>query len=227
MSRSKIDLHGMLSNLPLFRELAPNEINDFVAATREVRAERGTVLFRKGDPASGLWIIVYGQVKLSFPSPNGTEKVLQIFGAGQSFGEAVMFLERPAPVYAETLADSLILHLNKQTIFDALAQDPTFARRMLAGMSMRLHQLVQDVESYSLRSAAQRVIGYLLQCDHGPSAQQTTITLPATKNVIASRLSLTPETLSRIFAQLAHEELIEVNGRDIMILDVAKLQAYQ
>ncbi|WP_137939696.1 Crp/Fnr family transcriptional regulator [Chitinivorax sp. B] len=227
MSRSKIDLHGILSNLPLFKELAHNEITDFVHATREIRAERGTVLFQKGDPATGLWVIVYGQVKLAFPSPSGAEKVLQIFGPGQSFGEAVMFLERPAPVYAEALVDSLILHLNKQAVFDALSQDPTFARRLLAGLSMRLHQLVHDVESYSLRSAAQRVIGYLLQCDHDETATEITITLPATKNVIASRLSLTPETLSRIFAQLTHEQLIDVNGRDITIRDVPKLRAYQ
>ncbi|MFO1381334.1 MAG: Crp/Fnr family transcriptional regulator [Chitinivorax sp.] len=228
MAQHKLDIRGVLANLPLFRNLDPEEIDRvLLPAVREIRAERGDTLFQKSDPLSGLYVIVYGQVKLAFPSATGSEKVLQIFGAGESFGEAVMFLERPAPVYAQTLIDSLILLISKQAIFDAIERDPTFARRMLAGLSMRLHALVQDVESYSLRSAAQRVIGYLLQSAPECESGQVEVTLPASKHVIASRLNLTPETLSRIFSQLTHENLISVSGRDVTVHDVTRLQAYE
>ena len=228
MVQHKLDIRGVLANLPLFRNLDPEEIDRvLLPAVREIRAERGDTLFQKSDPLSGLYVIVYGQVKLAFPSATGSEKVLQIFGAGESFGEAVMFLERPAPVYAQTLIDSLILLISKQAIFDAIERDPTFARRMLAGLSMRLHALVQDVESYSLRSAAQRVIGYLLQSAPECESGQVEVTLPASKHVIASRLNLTPETLSRIFSQLTHENLISVSGRDVTVHDVTRLQAYE
>jgi len=228
LAQHKLDIRGVLANLPLFRNLDPEEIDRvLLPAVREIRAERGDTLFQKSDPLSGLYVIVYGQVKLAFPSATGSEKVLQIFGAGESFGEAVMFLERPAPVYAQTLIDSLILLISKQAIFDAIERDPTFARRMLAGLSMRLHALVQDVESYSLRSAAQRVIGYLLQSAPECESGQVEVTLPASKHVIASRLNLTPETLSRIFSQLTHENLISVSGRDVTVHDVTRLQAYE
>ena len=90
MSRAKLDLHGVLANLPLFKALSPAEIDELGQSVREIRADRGEVLFQKGDPSTGLWVIVFGQVKLAFPSPSGAEKVLQIFGPGQSFGEAVM-----------------------------------------------------------------------------------------------------------------------------------------
>ena len=227
MSRAKLDLHGVLANLPLFKALSPAEIDELGQSVREIRADRGEVLFQKGDPSTGLWVIVFGQVKLAFPSPSGAEKVLQIFGPGQSFGEAVMFLERPMPVYAQTLVDSLILHVNKNAIFNAIETDATFARRMLAGLSTRLHELVHDVESYSLRSAAQRVIGYLLQEGNDEQAASFVVSLPATKNVIASRLNLTPETLSRVFAQLSHEGLITVDGRDVTVHDVERLRAFE
>lgn len=227
MSRAKLDLHGVLANLPLFKALSSAEIDELGQSVREIRADRGEVLFQKGDPSTGLWVIVFGQVKLAFPSPSGAEKVLQIFGPGQSFGEAVMFLERPMPVYAQTLVDSLILHVNKNAIFNAIETDATFARRMLAGLSTRLHELVHDVESYSLRSAAQRVIGYLLQEGNDEQAASFVVSLPATKNVIASRLNLTPETLSRVFAQLSHEGLITVDGRDVTVHDVARLRAFE
>jgi len=224
----KLDIRGVLSNLPLFRNLDAEEIERVVLpATREIRSERGDTLFQKGDQLSGMYVIVYGQVKLAFPSASGSEKVLQIFGAGESFGEAVMFLERPAPIYAQTLIDSLILLISKQAIFEAIERDPTFARRMLGGLSMRLHALVQDVESYSLRSAAQRVIGYLLQSAPESETQRTEVTLPASKHVIASRLNLTPETLSRIFSQLSHDGMITVSGRDVTIHDVERLRNYE
>lgn len=228
LAQHKLDIRGVLSNLPLFRNLDSEEVDRvLLPAVRELRAERGDTLFQKGDPMPGVYVIVYGQVKLAFPSVSGSEKVLQIFGAGESFGEAVMFLERPAPVYAQTLIDSLILVISKQAIFDAIERDPTFARRMLAGLAMRLHALVQDVESYSLRSAAQRVIGYLLQSAPEVEEGQLEVTLPASKHVIASRLNLTPETLSRIFSQLSQEGLITVSGRDVTIHDVPRLSSYE
>ena len=61
------------------------------------------------------------------------------------------------------LADTLLLHIAKDAVFKLLETDMSFARALLAGLSMRLHSLISDVESYSLRSSAQRVIGYLLQ----------------------------------------------------------------
>ncbi len=69
-----------------------------------------------------------------------------------SFGEALMFMDKPYIVMAQTLADSLLLHVSKQAVFDELERDPAFARKMLAGLSRRLHGLIADVEAYSLQS---------------------------------------------------------------------------
>ena len=228
----RLDIPQILARLPLFLELAPEQIAHIADHTREKRLEKGAMLFQKGDMSRGFYVIVFGQIKLAFPSSQGNEKVISILGPRQSFGEAAMFMDRPYPVFAEALTDTLLLHIAKSCVIKLLEQDTSFARRMLAGLSMRLHSLVQDVESYSLRSSAQRVIGFLLQhCDqeiHGKTdlAGGQTIALPTSKQVIASRLNLTPETLSRIFHDLAEARLITVHGKKITIHDVGRLREF-
>ncbi len=228
MHETRLDIPQILSRLPLFQELSPEQIAQLEPGCRERRLAKGEMLFQKGDMPKGFFVIVFGQVKLAFPSSQGNEKVMQIVAPRQSFGEAVMFLNRPCPVFAEGLVDSLLLHIGSAPIFDLLETDALFARRMLAGLSMRLHSLVQDVETYSLRSSAQRVVGYLLQqCPHeGACEGSFDISLPTSKQVIASRLNLTPETLSRIFHDLAVNGLIAVSGKQITINDVKRLREF-
>nr|ACF98059.1 putative cyclic nucleotide-binding domain protein [uncultured bacterium 888] len=218
-----------MSNLPLFSDLRREDIERIAAGTTTLRAEKGETLFRRGDPCNGFHVVVYGQVKLGFTSAQGAEKVVEIIGPQQSFGEALMFLERPYIVSAQTLADSLLLHVAKAAVFREIEADPLFARRMLAGLSRRLHGLVSDVESYSLRSGAQRVIGYLLREDveHNVAGRVIELTLPTTKNIIASRLNLTPEHFSRVLHELTVARLIEVDGRTVRILDVDRLRNFE
>lgn len=230
MNQSRaVPVETLLANVPLFRDLAPIEITRIAAGTHTVRAEKGTVLFQRGDPCVGFHIVVFGQVKLAFTSPQGSEKVVELIGAGGTFGEALMFTSKPYIVYAQTLADSLLLHVSAETVFRELDRDPQLARRMLAGMSRRLHGLMADVEAYSLRSATQRVIGYLLRLAEveAPEANEATVSFPAQKGLIASRLNVTPEHFSRILHDLAAAGLINVNKRDIHLADVERLRQYE
>jgi CRP-like cAMP-binding protein len=229
MRAEKLDVSALLSHLPLFQELNPEQITHVAAATRERRLHKGEILFHKGDPAYGFFVVVHGQIKLAFSSSQGNEKVIDILGPRQSFGEAVMFMDRPYPVFAESLSETLVLQIARSTVFELLEKDVCFARQMLAGLSQRLHMLVQDVESYTLRSSAQRVIGYLLQCARSPDQVEgrLEVDLPTSKQVIASRLNLTPETLSRIFHDLASAGLINVQGKHIVINDLNALSRYE
>ncbi len=223
-----LDIPQILSRLPLFLELSPEQLEHIAGGTREKRLAKGEMLFQKGDLPRGLFVMVFGQVKLAFPSSQGNEKVVSILGPRQSFGEAVMFMDHPYPVFAEALTDALLLHISKAAVFDLLERDTSFARSMLAGLSLRLHSLVHDVESYSLRSSTQRVIGYLLQhCELDENCTgEKTVALPTSKQVIASRLNLTPETLSRIFHELAEAKLITVHGKQITIHDLQHLREF-
>ena len=228
MNHVPADIPAILSRLPMFQEVDADQLAHLATGTREKRLGRGEMLFQKGDMPRGFYVVVAGQVKLAFPSAQGNEKVVEILGPRQSFGEAVMFMHRPYPVFAEALLDTTLLHIGQAAVFDLLASDVSFARKLLGGLSIRLHSLVQDVESYSLRSSAQRVIGYLLQhCpEEGECKGKVEISLPTSKQVIASRLNLTPETLSRVFHDLAERGLIAVSGKRITINDMARLRQY-
>jgi CRP/FNR family transcriptional regulator, dissimilatory nitrate respiration regulator len=225
MSIGQIKVRAFLSNLALFNEITPDELDRIAAGTSELYVPRGESIFQRGDPCAGFHTVIYGQVKLGFTSVRGGEKVIEIAGPGHSFGEALMFMEKPYIVSAQALADSLLLHVSKTAIFDQLERNPKFARKMLAGLSRRLHGLICDVEAYSLRSGTQRVIGYLLKGDMQEDGGQ--VRLEVSKTVIASRLNLTPEHFSRILHDLAQQDLIEVHGRNIRIADVESLRSYQ
>lgn len=218
---------NFLVNAPLFRELSPDELDRVAAHTRPVRVERGTILFHRGDAVPGFHLIVYGQVKLAFVASNGNEKVVEILGPGQSFGEALMFLERPRVVTATALTDALLLFIGREGVFQELERNPTFARHMLAGLAHRLHHLIADLEATSMRSGTQRVIGYLLRdCPDEPQGNALEVTLPTLKGIVASRLNLTQEHFSRILHDLAAKGLIEVHGRRIDVLDLERLRTY-
>ena len=227
-AEERLDIPQILLRLPLFHELSPEQLAHIAAGTREKRLTKGEMLFHKGDAPRGFYLIVFGQIKLAFPSTQGNEKVVEIIGPRQSFGEAVMFMDRPYPVFAESLGEALLLNIPKSAVFELLERDASFARRMLAGLSLRLHSLVQDVESYSQRSSSQRVIGYLLEhaAQVGDSEGETAVALPTSKQVIASRLNLTPETLSRVFHDLAEAGLISVHGKAITIHDQNRLRQF-
>ncbi|GAB3554469.1 Crp/Fnr family transcriptional regulator [Noviherbaspirillum agri] len=225
MCPAKIKVHDFLSRLPLFNEIAPAELDKVAASVSEMHVTRGEILFRRGDPCLGFHIVIYGQVKLAFTSADGNEKVVEIIGPGFSFGEAVMFVEKPYVVTAQALADSMLLHVPKSAVFQEIERDPKFARKMLAGLSRRLHGLICDVEAYSLSSGTQRVIGYLLKSETPSDGDQ--ITLQVSKTVLASRLNLTPEHFSRILHDLAAKQMIQIDGRTITILDIEKLRAYE
>ncbi|MDD5296656.1 MAG: Crp/Fnr family transcriptional regulator [Rhodocyclaceae bacterium] len=228
MPPQKTDISAVLRQLPLFQELTPEQTAHLVAGTREKRLQKGEMLFQKGDKPRGFFLMVSGQVKLAFSSPQGNEKVVHILGPNQTFGEAVMFMDRPYPVFAQALTDAVLLHVGQAEVFQLLQSDPLFARHLLAGLSIRLHTLVQDVESYSLRSSAERVIGYLLQGQTETKAGSSLdVDLPTSKQVIASLLNLTPETLSRIFHDLSSAGLITVQGKHVHVPDVARLARYQ
>ena len=224
---NKENTRSILSHLPLFQSLTDEQLERIAGGTRELRLDTGNTWFSKGDLSDGFYVVIFGQVKLAIGSVQGNEKVVEIIAPQQSFGEAMMFLNRPYPVTAVALADSLLLHVARKAVEHLLADDPSFARGMLAGMSLRLHSLIKDVESYSMRSSAQRVIGYLLQQCAEDEAKAANINLPASKLVVASRLNLTPETFSRVLHDLGDNGLIEVRGRTIHVPDLRRLREFE
>lgn len=229
MDLQRFDLPRYLSVLPLFNDLSPDELKRLAEGCQLRRFARGDMVFRVGEACDAFHVTVLGQVKLFALSPSGQEKVIELIGPGQSFAEALMFTGRPYIVSAQALSDAIVLTVGKAAVLAEIAQDPRFALRMLAGISRRLHGLVHDVQAYALHSGAQRVIGYLLRdqaVEDCASGEVITVSLPVSKATIASRLSLTPEYFSRVLHELEAAGLIEIDKRDIRILDAKRLATH-
>lgn len=222
------DMAQMLAGFPLFQALDETCRARVATRARERRLDRNEILFQKGDPARSLYLVVYGQIKLALPGANGNEKVVELVGPLQNFGEESLLTDSPHPVFAQAVTPSLLVQIQKDAIHDLVECAPAFARSMLANLARHARKLIQDVETYTQHRGAQRVIGYLH--DHCPAGGNPdvsiAVTLPASKQLIASRLNLTPETFSRILRDLEEASLIEVQGKQIRINNLRRLREY-
>lgn len=226
IQETRHSVRDILARQPMFQGLNEGEIAILAEGTREYRARRNEIVFQKGDLPDGMHIVIMGQFKLAIPSSQGNEKVVHMAGPGMTFGEAVVFLDRPYPVTATATQDSLFLLVGKSTLLNALRDSPMLSRKMLANLSMRLHELIDDMETCMLRGSMQRVVCYLSQMAPSGAGENYVVALGTSKQTIASQLNLAPETFSRVLGQLSEAGLIEVKGRNIAVLDRGKLLAF-
>lgn len=222
MARREIAPQAFLAALPMFKALDEATLARLAAATTPRRLARGERLFSKGDAATHMYVVVHGEIRLIARSPVRGERLTGVVGAGGSFGEPVMFLERPAIVDAEAATDALVLQLAKEAVFAEIDRSPRFARRVIASLSQRSESLVQELERQALGGGRERLVDYLVRrAGSGPGPRL--FTLPATKAAIASQLSLTPEHFSRLLRDLAAAGLLQMQGRRISVPDVQRL----
>jgi CRP-like cAMP-binding protein len=224
MAGKQLAADVLLARLPLFEALDAASRARLAAAATRVALARGQTLFRKGERTTGMYVVVYGEIKLIASSPVRGTRLSGIVGPGRSFGEPVMFLERPALVDAQAASDALLLLLPQGVVFDEIERNPKFARRMLAGLAQRVERLVHELDRQSLGSGAERLAAYLLRHRHGATGAFE-IALPAPKAEIASLLNLTPEHFSRVLHELAADGVLRVQGRRITVPDPERLEA--
>lgn len=223
MTRSVTTLE-FLKNAPLFNALEHSHLEAIADSCVLLNFERGDIVFRRGDPITNFYYLVNGCVKIYAMSKDGAEKVIHLATPGESFGEAAMFLDTPAPVGTQAVQQSTVLTVPKTSIYALIQSEPQIAHLMLGGMSIRMHRLIQEIKAMALQSASERVIGYLLQlCSEEENTQN--INLPARKITIASLLNLTPETLSRTMSKLERQGLIVVNATKIHIPNLQQLRS--
>ncbi|WP_226458797.1 Crp/Fnr family transcriptional regulator [Quatrionicoccus australiensis] len=216
-----------LAALPLFSTLSASELNRIAVSARKIQSLKGEILFHKGDPCHGFYLIVSGKVKLLFNSLGGSEKVIEILMPGQSFGESAMFMDQPYPLSAQALSDASFIYITKASVLQALESNAQLARQLITRLSSSLHQLFQNQEFNGMRSGKQRIVDYILR-QMTPAAALSAVPiviLPASKGTIASHLNITAEHFSRILHELVEHELITVYGKKIEILDLAQLRA--
>lgn len=209
----------------LFASLDERQFARVLAAAHPLDLPENGHLFHFGDPARYFYWLDTGQIQLYRLSPAGEEKVIEIIQPGQTFAEAVMFLQMPVyPVSAKAVFDSRLWRIDMAVFLALLQESNPLCLNLLGGMSRRLHGAISDIDQLTLKNASMRVIQLLLQSAPNNTDSPYNLEWETPKQVLASRLSVRPETFSRILQQLSRKGLIAVQGKTVAVLDVRGLQ---
>lgn len=201
----------------------PAELRDTLLDAAQVsKLRRGQSIFHHGDTAHSIHIVADGWVKLYRIAPNGSEAVVGVMTRGQSFGEPIALRRAAYPVSAEATTACELIALPARAILEVLQTHPETAISILSATFMHLQELVEQIEQLKARSGAQRVSEFLLElCPEG--VESATVKLPYDKNLIAGRLGMKPESLSRAFARLRGHG-VQVNQSSAAIASVSDLR---
>lgn len=218
-------LAGWLRHCALFSHVPAERLRELSSRSLTLKLVKGERIFAQHSESDSFYIAILGSVGLFLPGPDEDGKLLDLISPGETFGLAAMFLQIPLPVSAKAISDCVVVKVPADAVFSLLDADPGLARKMLAGMALKMHRLVHDIEGYAFRTAAGRIADYLLELPRDPGMSH--IILPLSKGEIAGKLLVTRETLSRILQGWKREGLINLRHREIEILDSARLQKFR
>jgi CRP-like cAMP-binding protein len=209
---------------PLFKAMGPGISRTLIGDRSPRSYARGETIFEQGDPADGFFCVIEGWAKLYRPREDGEEVVVAIFSKGETFAEVAMFLGGRYPASCEAVSPSRILKIDAANLRRAVLAEPQLAFDMLAASSLRLRELVDEIEQLKARSAPQRIADFFVKradATVGPAR----ITLPYEKALIASRLGMKPESFSRALAKLTDFGVV-VERDSVLIPDIETLAAF-
>ena len=218
---------NLLASLPVLSQLNEKRRTQLLEHSHYINLSKGQTLFNMGDIAENFYLLKNGQLKISRNSVQGMEKVLEIVAPGHLFAEAVMFLSKHRyPVNCIALKKSEVIGFNNKMFISFLHESTELSMALLGDLSQRLHHKVIEIDSLTLQNATIRLINYLNSLIITNDLSSTIIELDAPKQTIASIISVTPETFSRILKQLEDEKLLQLKKDSIYIPDVKKLREY-
>lgn len=209
----------IISTTLLFHGLPEEQVSAISRIAVQKTYQKGEIIFSEGDDGNGFYIVVKGRVKIFKVSNDGKEYILHLFDGGEPIGEVPVFSGEKFPATALALTKSVLLFFPRAAFVDLLTKNTSLAMNMLAVLAMRLRQFTVQIENLSLKEVPARLAAYLLYLS-GEQANTECVTLSISKGQLASLLGTIPETLSRIMAKMNRENLIEVQGREIYLLDM-------
>lgn len=207
----------------LFSSLDDDQLRHILEASHTFTLQDGQVLFESGETAERFFLVIGGQIKLFRLSASGDEKIIDIIQPGNTFAEALMFMERPSyPVNASALGPARLISFDSRRYIGILENSVESCFRIMGTMSQRLRGLIKEIDDLTLQSATTRICAMLLKRMQETGSNR--FTLPAAKGVLAARLTMKPETFSRISHNLVDKKIIKKQGNEVIVRDVEKLK---
>ncbi len=212
----------IVTRIAVFRGLKPETVEHMIAPATAIVLKAHDTLYRQEDPATAFFIMIDGWTKHYRTTLSGEETVIHVLTKGDSFAEAVALTGGCFSATAEAATDAKIVRVPANHILRCIRENPDIAMAMIASTCQRLHYLMEEVEQLKAQSGVQRVAEFLVSLapvDNGSCV----ISLPYDKVLIAGRLGLKPESLSRAFAKLKSVG-VDVHSAHVAVRDVARLR---
>jgi len=209
---------------PIFSGLPQSAFEALLRSATIRTVSRGELLFVQGDPVNYFFVVLEGWVKIYRLTLSGGEAIVAIFTRGQSFAEAAAFVGGRFPASGEAVTEGRLLCVQSGNLLRLIRENAEIGLAMLASTSMHLHMLVRQIEQLKAHTGAQRLAEFLSSL-----CKDTTgtcrLNLPYDKTLIAGRLGMQPESLSRAFARLKQIG-VSVEHNIAVIDDIEKLRRY-
>ena len=218
-----MDFMTTMGQSTLFRGLPEDELRQLERISEARECEKGEVLFNEGTEGVGFYVVASGQVKVFKMSFDGREQILHILGPGDPLGEVPVFAGQTYPANAQAMAKASLYFFPRAKLIALYRESPSLAMNMLAVLSRRLREFTVMIENLSLKEIPQRLATYLLH-QHSLKPVSSRVKLDVTKGVLSNILGTSQETLSRVLSKLSQEGLIDVQGKEISILQRERLQ---
>lgn len=221
---------AVLRKTPLFANLSETEMHALSARVSNKHFSCGELLFNEGDQCSGLFLVASGKIRIFKLSPAGREQVLAVEGPGSSFAELPVFDGGNYPASASALENAEVLFISRQAFQKFCREHPEVALKVLAVVGSRLRRLVGIIEDLSFTTVRHRLIALVLrltQTSGTPSKEGIRVELTETHQDLAAELGTVRELVSRNLSRLQAEGFLEVEGRKIIVKDIAGLKREQ
>ncbi|MBZ0292360.1 MAG: Crp/Fnr family transcriptional regulator [Anaerolineae bacterium] len=214
-------LRSFLPELVYFEDLSDDELDRLARVSVRRHYDAGQIIFLEDEPATGLWIIEKGRIKIYKISPDGVEHILHILGPRDTFNDIATFDGGNNPADAAALSRTEVDVIPAEVLIDLIAENSDFALKAVRVLAKRVRSLVGQIESLALYSVTVRLSRFLLDQIEDPSLSGPGVT----RTAIAAHLATTPQTISNALRELEHAGVIEFDRHRIWIIDEPKLRS--
>ncbi|MDQ8202592.1 Crp/Fnr family transcriptional regulator [Pelagicoccus sp. SDUM812003] len=217
------NLEKQIARSALFQGLSESDLGRLAGICSPKTVGKGKLVVVEGQAASGFYLVAKGQVKVFKSSSEGREKILHVFGPGESFGEVTVFCGKPYPASVMAMENSTLLLVPRKRFVELVEGDPSLSLNMMANLALKLRRFSSQIEDLALREVPARIASHLLFLSESQGGAETVI-LGMPKGQLANLLGTTPETLSRVFTSLGNSGLVRAEGRSVHLLDLPGLR---
>lgn len=186
----------------------------FGAETKNYKA--GDIIFREEEFPLYYYQIKTGKIKLNNYTEDGKEFIQNIFSDGHSFGESLLFVDRPYPMNAVAIEESAIFRMPRQNFFNLIKDNPEISLNIYQCLAERMYYkyiMLYNLSFQNPISKLKLLMDYLKSYhkDKVPYSFQ----IPLTRQQLASLTGLCVETVIRTIKQMEKEKIVKIEKRKI------------